>query len=60
MNTQMPKRRYVLNLEKGTPQEVSFVPKPRFARRKKPSQALRAGVLTRLINQILNRKNQND
>lgn len=58
----MPKKRYVLNLQKRTLQEVVFVPKPRLSLLKDPSKvrALRAGALGRMVNHILNRKNKSN
>jgi hypothetical protein len=52
----MPKKRYVLKLNKTGLQEVVFSYPPKRRNRRK-SKALRAGVLTRLVYKLINRKN---
>jgi hypothetical protein len=55
----MPNKRYVLRLRKGGLQEVMFSQKPRLVLPER-SKTLRAGVLSRMVNRILSKKNKSN
>jgi hypothetical protein len=52
-------KKYVLNMRKGNMQEVVFQLAPRKKVSRAKGAALRAGVLSRMVNLILNNKRKN-